>query len=58
MPAQFRAHFKSSSYRIQTPHGVVVFTGDTGPSDAVVKLAMDADVLVAEVEFGRTTRVH
>jgi len=50
MPAQFRAHFKSYSYRIQTPHGVVVFTGDTGPSDAVVKLAMGADVLVSEVE--------
>ena len=50
MPTQFRAHFKSYSYRIQTPHGVVVFTGDTGPSDAVVKLAMGADVLVAEVE--------
>lgn len=50
MPAQFRAHFKSYSYRIQTPHGVVVFTGDTGPSDAVVKLAMGADLLVSEVE--------
>ena len=50
MPAQFRAHFKSYSYRFQTPHGVVVFTGDTGPSDAVVKLAIGADVLVAEVE--------
>lgn len=50
MPAQFRAHFKSYSYRIQTPHGVVVFTGDTGPSDAIVKLARGADVLVSEVE--------
>jgi ribonuclease BN (tRNA processing enzyme) len=50
MPAQFRGHFKSYSYRIQTPHGVVVFTGDTGPSDAVVKLAAGADVLVSEVE--------
>jgi ribonuclease BN (tRNA processing enzyme) len=50
MPAQLRARFKSFSYRVQTPHGVVVFTGDTGPSDAVVKLAMGADVLVAEVE--------
>ena len=50
MPEQFRAHFKSYSYRIQTSHGVVVFTGDTGPSDAVVKLATGADVLVAEVE--------
>ena len=52
MPAQFRAHFKSYAYRIQTPHGVVVFSGDTGPSDAVVKLATGADVLVAEVEEG------
>jgi ribonuclease BN (tRNA processing enzyme) len=50
MPTQFRAHFKSYSFRIQTPHGVVVFTGDTGPSDAVANLAMRADVLVAEVE--------
>jgi ribonuclease BN (tRNA processing enzyme) len=50
MPAQLRSHFKSYSYRIQTPHGVVVFTGDTGPSDAVEKLAMGADVLVSEVE--------
>jgi ribonuclease BN (tRNA processing enzyme) len=50
MPAHLRAHFKSYSFRIQTPHGVVVFTGDTGPSDAVVKLAMGADVLVSEVE--------
>ena len=50
MPEQFRAHFKSYSYRVQTPQGVVVFTGDTGPSDAVVKLAMGADVLVSEVE--------
>ena len=50
MPAQFRPHFKSYSYRVQTPHGVVVFTGDTGSSDAVVKLATDADVLVSEVE--------
>jgi ribonuclease BN (tRNA processing enzyme) len=50
MPAQFRAHFKSYSYRVQTPHGAVVFTGDTGPSDAVLKLATGADVLVAEVE--------
>jgi len=52
MPPQLRAHFKSYSYLVETPHGVVVFTGDTGPSDAVVKLAKDADVLVSEVEQG------
>jgi ribonuclease BN (tRNA processing enzyme) len=39
---------KSYSYRIETPHGVIVFTGDTGPSDAVTRLAKGADVLVAE----------
>jgi ribonuclease BN (tRNA processing enzyme) len=48
MPPQRRGQFKSFSYRIQTPHGVIVFTGDTGPSEAVERLATGADVLVAE----------
>jgi ribonuclease BN (tRNA processing enzyme) len=39
----------SFSYRFSTPSGSVVFTGDTGPSEAVTTLAMDADVLVSEV---------
>lgn len=52
-------HFKSGSpatgadmsfsYRFDTPHGSVVFTGDTGPSQAVTELARNADVLVSEV---------
>ncbi len=41
---------RSYSYRIETPHGVVVFAGDTGPSDAVTALARGADVLVAEAQ--------
>lgn len=41
--------YKSYSYRFQTPDRVLVFTGDTGPSDAVTALASNADVLVAEV---------
>jgi ribonuclease BN (tRNA processing enzyme) len=40
---------KSYSYRFDTPAGSVVFTGDTGPSDAVAQLAKNADVLVSEV---------
>lgn len=40
---------KSYSYRFETPDRVVVFTGDTGPSAAVEKLAKGADVLVSEV---------
>jgi ribonuclease BN (tRNA processing enzyme) len=48
MSEQDRGTLKSYSYRIETPHGVVVFTGDTGPSDAVVRLAKGADVLIAE----------
>lgn len=39
----------SFSYRFDTPAGAVVFTGDTGPSEAVTHLAKDADVLVSEV---------
>ena len=39
---------KSYSYRFETPDRVIVFTGDTGPSDAVTELAKDADILVTE----------
>lgn len=41
--------YKSYSYRFETPDRVIVFTGDTGPSDAVAELAKGADVLVSEV---------
>jgi ribonuclease BN (tRNA processing enzyme) len=41
--------YKSFSYRFETPGRVVVFTGDTGPSDALTGLAKGADVLVTEV---------
>jgi ribonuclease BN (tRNA processing enzyme) len=41
--------YKSYSYRFETPGKVVVFTGDTGPSDAVAALEKDADVVVTEV---------
>lgn len=40
---------KSFSYRFETATRTIVFTGDTGPSDAVIDLAKDADVLVTEV---------
>jgi len=39
----------SLSYRFETPGGSVVFTGDTGPSEAVTRLAEGADILVSEV---------
>jgi ribonuclease BN (tRNA processing enzyme) len=41
--------YKSYSYRFKTPDRVIVFTGDTGASDALADLAKDADVLVSEV---------
>jgi ribonuclease BN (tRNA processing enzyme) len=40
---------KSYSYRFDTPGRVIVFTGDTGPTDALTELARDADLLVSEV---------
>jgi ribonuclease BN (tRNA processing enzyme) len=40
--------YRSYSYRFETPDRVVVFTGDTGPSDALTELAKNADVLVTE----------
>jgi ribonuclease BN (tRNA processing enzyme) len=39
---------KSYAYRFETPDRVVVFTGDTGPNDALTNLAKDADLLVSE----------
>ena len=44
---------RSLSYRFDTPAGSVVFTGDTGPSEAVTRLAKGADVLVSEVYLPR-----
>lgn len=45
-PAYGKYH--SYSYRFETPGRVVFFTGDTGPSDAVVDLASGADLYVTE----------
>lgn len=39
---------KSYAYRFETPDRIVVFTGDTGPSDAVTEFAKGADLLVTE----------
>jgi ribonuclease BN (tRNA processing enzyme) len=39
---------KSFSYRVKTVAGIIVITGDTGMSDAVVQLSQDADVLISE----------
>ena len=41
--------YKSYSYRIETADRVFVFTGDTGPSEAVAQLAKNADVLISEI---------
>jgi ribonuclease BN (tRNA processing enzyme) len=43
------AKHKSYAYRFETADKVVVFTGDTGPSQAVERLAEGADILVSEV---------
>lgn len=40
---------RSYSYRFDTKGGSVVFTGDTGSSAAVTRLARGADLLVSEV---------
>jgi ribonuclease BN (tRNA processing enzyme) len=49
MPAKYHTRMKSYAYRFDTRYGAIVFTGDTGPSDAVTRLAKGADVLVSEV---------
>ena len=51
IPAENRKQMKSYSYRIETPHGTVIFTRDRGPSDSVARLAKGTDVLVAETSY-------
>jgi ribonuclease BN (tRNA processing enzyme) len=51
MPKSDRGRLKSYSYRVETPHGVILFSGDTGQSDAVAHLANGADVLIAEASY-------
>ncbi len=41
--------YKSLSFRMDMPGKSVVYTGDTGPSTAVEKLARNADMLVSEM---------
>jgi ribonuclease BN (tRNA processing enzyme) len=48
-------NYRSYSYRFETRDRVVVFTGDTGSSDAVTALAKNADVLVAQVTMANDT---
>jgi ribonuclease BN (tRNA processing enzyme) len=41
--------YKSYAYRFDATDRSVVFTGDTGPSDAIAQLAKGADLLISEV---------
>lgn len=40
---------RALAYRFDTAHGSITVTGDTGPSEAVEKLAAGSDVLVSEI---------
>ena len=40
---------KSLSFRFDLEDRSIVFTGDTGPSDAVIELATGADILISEM---------
>ena len=42
-------NYKSFAYRFDLPDRSIVYTGDTGPSPAVERLAKDADLLVSEM---------
>jgi len=39
-------YLDSLAYRLDTPDGSIVFTGDTQPCDSVTRLAKDADVML------------
>lgn len=48
MKAADRAASESFSFRIKTPDGTIVITGDTGTSSDVTRLSSGADVLITE----------
>ncbi|MCY4426609.1 MAG: MBL fold metallo-hydrolase [Halieaceae bacterium] len=41
--------FQSFAFKFELPNSSIVYTGDTGPSGAVEKLAQNADLLVSEM---------
>ena len=47
--SDLNGRFESLSFRFDLPGRSIVYTGDTGPSTAVVELAMGADLLIAEM---------
>jgi ribonuclease BN (tRNA processing enzyme) len=51
IPAVARSRFKTYSYRVETPDGVIVFSGDTGPSGSIGEIAKGADVLITEASY-------
>ncbi len=50
--------YRSYSYRFETLDKTIVFTGDTGPSEAVTELARGADLLVTEVTFASADEIR
>lgn len=48
-PGSIASPNKSYAYRFQTPHKVIVFTGDTGPDPGLARFAEGADILVCEM---------
>ncbi|MDT0443944.1 MBL fold metallo-hydrolase [Streptomyces johnsoniae] len=45
-------HFvPNAGIRLTTPEGVLAYTGDTGPSPDIVRLARDADLLLSEATY-------
>jgi ribonuclease Z len=49
-------HLKSLAYRISSPGGVVVFSGDSAPTSSVAELARSADVLLHDCGMSAAVR--
>ena len=49
IPSRSYGHDQAYSYRFETADRTIIFTGDTGPSAAIEKLARNADILVTEI---------
>lgn len=58
MVSHFQPYLMSYGFRLETSEGSFVYSGDSGPSDAMLKLAKDCDVLLHMCHYVAGTKYN
>ena len=56
--AHFQPYLTSYGFRLDTPEGSFVYSGDSGPCASIAKLARDCDVLVHMCHYLSNTQLN